>query len=1281
MSERPLAGIDLLPPGEGRRVDLLCDRFEANWKSGRRPRLERYLGRVPPAVRPVLLRELLGLELEYRRRRGETPAPEDYRGRFPEQAALITAAFSEEAAPPGPQPLLVQWAVSCLARQAQRRDVAGADSAAYPAPPVGLWSQLLRLAPADPVGTPEEEPLTVVNSQGSSALREPERGAAPRTVPDATPPHAGPVLGEYELLDKLGKGGMGIVYRARHQALNRIVALKVIRPDRLEDLPPPKRQEWLDRFRQEARAAARSEHAHIVTVYDVGEIDGQLYYAMQYVEGCSLAEIVRAGPLPNRRAAAYLEPVARAVHHIHTCGVLHRDLKPRNILVDRDDRPLLTDFGLAKWQESVQDTMPTRGPLGTPSYTAPEQVRLPARISTASDVYSLGATLYDLLTGRPPFQAADPLETLRQVRDEEPVAPRQLNPAIDRDLELICLRCLQKEPHRRYASALQLADELRRYLRGEPLVYTRPVGRAERLWRWRRRNPALATAGGLAAAGLVAVAVVSGAFAVHWFHTADQLRQKQADTTAALTESQRLAATLALDRGLGLCEQEQVGPGLVWLAHSLELVPAGAEDLERTIRVNLAGWLRQVWPLRAPSLQHQGPVYAVAFSPDGRTVLTGSGDGALHLWEAATGKELRQFKGHDRAVETLAFSPDGQTALSGGVDKTARLWDVATGKELHQLEGQEGLLWAVAFSPDGKTALTTTLGGKTARLWDVATGGEIHRLEGHTQDIRAVTFSPDGKSVLGGSSDGTIHLWDAPTGNTLLRFQGHTSAVRSVAFSPDGSTVLTGSADKTARLWQAATGKPIGAPLQHEGAVHAVAFHPDGKAVLTGSADRRARLWNVATGNLLGPLLPHHDAVLAVAFSADGNTVLTGSRDRRARLWEAAREPVGDRAFAHEERVVTAVAFSPDGSTLLTGSGDPKKPSGAGAARLWNVATGKLLFPALRHEGMVNRVAFSPDGRTIVTGSADHTARLWDVATGQPIGRPLVHKNWVFAVAFSPDGKTVATASTDGNVQFWDARTGTPGPILPHPDSVRVVAYSQDGRTVLTAGDHGLAHLWEAATGQELHWFFGHRAAVRDAAFSPDGRTVVTASHDGTAQLWEAATGNRLGGPLPHADRVDRVRFSPDGRTVVTGSHDGTACLWKVATGELLGSPLPHQGRVWALAFSPDSKTVLTGSVDQTARFWDAVTGKPLGPSLKHGAEVWAVAFNPDGRTVVTGAEDHTARLWKAPAPLPGAGRRVVLWTRLITGLELQAGDTVRELDARRWQQYRQELHELGGPP
>ncbi len=366
-------------------------------------------------------------------------------------------------------------------------------------------------------------------------------GPATRTEPSAAGPRE---FGHYELLGELGRGGMGVVYRARQREANRVVALKVIRADRLEALPRDTQTSAIDRFRHEAQAAAQLEHDNIVTVYEVGEVEGEHFFSMRYVEGQSLAELLRQGPMDNRHAAQYLEPVARAVHQAHLRGILHRDLKPQNILVDeKTNRALVADFGLAKLSEGQEELTRAGEVMGTPSYMSPEQARDSARVTALADVYALGATLYHMLTARPPFHAATPLETLRQVIDQDPVAPRQLNHAIDRDLETICLKCLEKEPPRRYGSAEALADDLKRYLQGQPIA-ARPLGPAGRLWRWCRRNPVVAALLGLAVSFLVLALVATG---VGYVETSAALRQSEANYLKAKQAVDEFFTTVSED--------------------------------------------------------------------------------------------------------------------------------------------------------------------------------------------------------------------------------------------------------------------------------------------------------------------------------------------------------------------------------------------------------------------------------------------------------------------------------------------------------------------------------------------------------------------------------------------------------------------------------------------------------------------------------------------------------------------------------------------------------------
>ncbi len=1092
-------------------------------------------------------------------------------------------------------------------------------------------------------------------------------------------------FGDYELLEEIARGGMGIVYKARHVPLQRVVALKMILAGQFAG------RAELERFRTEAEAAANLDHPHIVSIYEVGEHEGQPYFTMKLLEGGSLAQHLPRFLADPPAAAELVATVARAVPYAHQRGILHRDLKPANILLDVEGRPHVTDFSLAKRTEIDQGLTQSGVIVGTPGYMAPEQASgQKGAVTTAVDVYSLGAILYELLTGRPPFQAATPLDTVMQVVTEEPWRPSQVRATVPRDLETICLKCLAKAARLRYASAQDLADDLERYRKRES-IKARPVRLLARIWRWRRRNPALAAVSDLALVTLVAIFSIAINFGLHQSRAATRLRQEQEKTLAALGESdrlrrqaeqllktvqaqhthaQRLSVGLALDRGLMLCEQGDVGRGLLWLARSLEIAPAEAADLQGTIRTNLAAWRRQLHALRG-RLEHGGPVLQATFSPDGRTILTASYENRAWLWEVATGQRFDLALDHPGPVETALFSPDGRRALtrSGPV---ARLWDLTTREPVpRRALANLGPVQVMVLSPDSRLLLTGSE-DHTARLWDVATGKPLGQPLRHPGPVRSVAFRCDGRAFLTSAED-TVRLWETATAKPLGEPLRHQQEITAAAFSPDGRTVLTGCLDKTARFWNALTGKVQGQPLPHADGVLAVAYSPNGQLVLTGSKDTTARLWEVATGKPFGPSLPHQSAVQTVAFSPDGRMVLTGCPDGKAWLWEVAAESSFATALVHRG-AVQAVACSPDGQTLLTGSSDQ-------TAQLWEAATAKALGEALRHQAPVWAVAFRPDGRTVVTGSGDGTAQQWETATGKLLGPALKHQDRVGVVRFSPDGRSILTGSWDRTARLWDAGTGAPqDPPLLHRNVVEALAWSPNGRFVLTGSWDRTARLWDAATGKPVGPPLSHQGAVQAVAFRADNDIVATASTDKAARLWDVASGKLLGRPLPHQDAVLTVTFSPDGKRLLTGSRDWTARLWEVATGKPLGPSLPHQGAVAVGTFSLDGRTVLTGSEDGTARLWEAATGKPLGPPFRHRDAVQAVAFHPDGQRVLTGSRDQTARLWQLPLAVAGDVKQVVLWTQVLTGLELDAGGAVHILEPAEWEQRRWRLRELANP-
>jgi WD40 repeat protein/predicted Ser/Thr protein kinase len=1207
-----MSGTGPSEPESGLGPDRSSDPAEALrqlWRQGERLEVDRFLACAGPLPLSQLT-AVLRVDQRERWQGGERVLAETYLCRFP-----VVGADAEQA---------VDLVYHEFLLREQRGEQLTAEEYVerFPAHAEALRQQieLHRAMAAEEAPEPSAaDQGTLVWSAGgrsSSGNGEADEPALPR-VPG------------YEVLGELGRGGMGVVYKARQLALNRLVALKMIRAD-----GDPEHQR---RLRAEAEVVARLRHPNVVQVYDYALGQSRPYLALEFVEGGTLAQKAAGVPQPPHRAAQMVETLAAAVHHAHRAGLVHRDLKPANVLLTAEGVLKIADFGLAKQlhgepgapggepgANAPGDQTASGALLGTPVYMAPEQVMgRRGAIGPATDVYALGVILYELLTGRPPFQGDNVLDVLRQVQEQEPLSPGRLQPGTPRDLETICLKCLEKDPRRRYPSAQALADDLRHFQAGEPIA-ARPVGRAERLWRWCRRNPALAAAGGLAGLALAAVVAVSVGFAVHARLAADRLRVALDSAEGRLAENYFDRAASAADR------DADPARALLWLARALETAPDSATDLRRVLRANLAGCGAQTLPLRG-LFTHPAMVSAAAISPDGSRLLTGAEDGRARLWDPATGDVVAALS-HEDPVWAVAFGPDGRTALTASGTR-ARLWDVAAARPIDPTLMHPEMVWAVAFSPDGKILLTGCLDG-TARVWRTDTGRPTELRHGRC--VRAVAFAPDGKTVVTGGDDGKARLWDAATGKRTDRVFAHGDSIFAAAFSPDGTKLLTGDERGRVTLWDLASGAEQYS-LPHHGTVWAVAFSPDGETFAAGAiGDQTVRLWDTDTGKPAGPPMQLRGAVRAVAFGPGGRTLLTGSEDKAARLWELPAGP-GRRTVLQGSGPLAALAFSADGRTVATGGGTRFRGR-AGNVRLWDAAIGKPRSNPLPQPGPVWAVAISPDETRLLAGAEDKSALILSVNTGMPVGHPLQHAAEVSAVAFSPDGRTALSGSWDGTARLWEVESGKP------------LAAPLDGRP-----------------------------RVRSVAFSPDGRTVLTGSDDTTARLWDAATGKPLDVVARHESGVAAVAFGRHGKTIATASSDRTARVWDNA-GKAISPPLQHPDKVTGVALSPDGTTVLTAA-GSTARLWDVRTGKVLGPPVRHPGPVAALAFRPDGRTFLTGSLDGTVRVSPMPAPVAGDVGRFGLWVRVRTGLELDESNAVHVLDGPTWRRLRHDLERLGGPP
>ncbi|KAJ7613307.1 WD40-repeat-containing domain protein [Mycena polygramma] len=525
--------------------------------------------------------------------------------------------------------------------------------------------------------------------------------------------------------------------------------------------------------------------------------------------------------------------------------------------------------------------------------------------------------------------------------------------------------------------------------------------------------------------------------------------------------------------------------------------------------------------------------------------------GQMEQWPAI----VAVLEGHTQHVHSVAYSADGKYIVSGSRDSTIWIWDAESGEQVGgPLEGHTDWVQSVAFSPDGKHIVSGS-NDKSVRIWDAVSGKQLgDPLIGHTAWVNSVAFSPNGKHIVSGSRDNTLRIWNAMSGKQLGGpLEGHSYGVNSVAFSPDGKHIVSGSRDNTLRIWNAVSGKQLGGPLEgHTDSVQSVAFSPDGRHIVSSSDDNTLRIWDTVSGKQLGdPLEGHTDSVQAVAFSPDGKCIVSGSQDKSVRIWNAeSGEQRGDPLEGHTDWV-QSVAFSPDGQHIVSGSND-------NSVHIWDATTGKQLGDLLEgHTNWVQSVAFSPDGKHIVSGSYDESVRIWDAESGEQLGGPLEgHIGWVQSVAFSPDGKHIVSGSDDASVRIWDAESGEQlgGPLEGHTDWVTSAAFSPDGKHVVSGSDDRTVRIWDAKSGEQLgDPLEGHTDSVQAVAFSPDGKCIVSGSQDKSVRIWNAESGEQRGDPLEgHTDWVQSVAFSPDGKHTVSGSMDDTIRVWSISP------KLPH---------------------------------------------------------------------------------------------------------------------------
>jgi eukaryotic-like serine/threonine-protein kinase len=1040
---------------------------------------------------------------------------------------------------------------------------------------------------------------------------------------DSSGDEALPVFGDYELLEKIASGGMGTVFRACQRSLDRIVALKVITAGALAS------RDMVERFRNEASAAASLSHPYIVPIYEVGEHEGQQFFSMEFIDGPRLDRLHKQQPLSLRGAAGLLIKLAQAVNFAHQRSILHRDIKPGNILVDAQGEPHLTDFGLAKVLERESTITHTMALLGTPSYMSPEQARGETKqLTTAVDIYGLGAVLYELLTGAPPFAGGTTLETVRHVLDTEPRRPSTLNPSVDRDLETICLKCLEKEPGKRYGSALAFGEDLQRWLRHEPIL-ARPLSVIQRGAKWVRRRPLLA--GVTALLGLVAIVGFTATF-WQW----QRAEQQTISARRAQVEAERLVDRLDLERADIRFLSGERAEALALLAGVLRRQPTNHIAAERLISfLSLNSFLLPIFEgFPHPEFDDLFP------SPDGTRLLTGSTDGLVRLWEIATGRLERTIQ-HHAPTTNPAWSPDGRFIASGFYDRTARVWDTLTGEEISPALSHLHAP-SVLFSRDGTRLITWSWLEQWVRIWNWKTGELLRDITG-LKPVRGLRASPSSDHFLMAYQDelqmrdfdGTLvasvatnNLPNVGAWSPNGRVAATTTGVRGVVFyesstmkplpfqitervpegrptfSADGLWLMMGERFRVGELRDLRTGRPLNVPLLHRDSGRLAWLLADGTRALTsGDGDPSARVCDARPGAMISPPLRHEGRITSASFSLDGSRVLTTSTDKTARIWDAVSgEPI-TAPLKHTQSVERA-CFSPDAGRVATITGDH-------SLRVWNGRDGTLITDALRHRSSIQHAMFSSDGNAVLT-AAGETAVLWELST-PPREKSFAHEAPVWSIAVGPGHFATGTGPapselirTSGRIRIWKVGGETPVASIETTGGVMALAFSRDGDFLAVGLRDGSVGVWSLKTGKWLANSVRHDAAVTSVRFSPDGHWLISSGYDDVVRVLDARTGASRYAPLRHAERPNHAEFSGDGQRIVTMTLGGIPQLWDAETGLPLTSPIDNipapvsrwQAGPGSTVISPDGERILSVSSDFSARVLNI-------PSVREPAPPW----------------------------------------------------------------------------